>query len=612
MSHLERNLALLARRQPHLAGLLRNVPLTRIRLAAARNGMPICSCQHPGEKPVALHSRYDPLLEARKNVEAIDLAGADYFVILGLGLGYLLDALLECTDQEKARVFVVEPDLEILRAALEARDLTTCLSLPHIHFAWPAEGDGLARQWQEFFDPVSAQRSVYISHESLLAQNPPLFKSAAEIIQSRTLQIFTDINTMIGSSLAFLENFVANFHRIAVMPGVRHFAGRFAGVPCVLVSAGPSLDRNIHDLRAYQDRVLILAADTALKPLLAAGIDPAFVMTADPRHENYLHLKGAASRKAWLVAEPTAYPDSLEEFAGRAVACVFEGSSLATFSEIWAGKGKLRAWGSVATMCLDFALLLGCDPVIFVGQDLAFSGGRTYCSGLHWESAWFAGVRTPEEWQSRWAAIRTHNKIVMAEDIFGRQVASTDRLLSYWNWITAEVEKHPEVTFINATEGGILKNRVRVMSLKEALHRFCPGTPLPSLDVPALLENASVEDRGADMALLEEIRQEALKIPSILEKGLRLDCPESARMPSQDLIRRCERVKNEVRALKRLAPVLDCFNQMGNVAFLRARAAQSGRPVSSREILDVYLEYFRSVKRAAQPVEEALSRLLPD
>jgi hypothetical protein len=611
MSHLASNLALLARRQPELADLLRTTPSSRIQLTSARNGSPIGAYRRSGGAPVPLHSRYDPLLEAHRILKDIHLAGVDYFILLGFGFGYGLEALLENTSRTDAHIFVIESDLEILRAACEVRDLTSCLSVPDLHFAWPATGDDLARQWQQFFNPVYAQESVFISHPPSLVLDPALFKSAVEIIQSRTLQIFTDINTMIGSSQMFLENFVANFRRIAAMPGVKSLARRFAGVPCALVSAGPSLDRNIHELRAFQHRVLILSADTALKPLLAAGIEPAFVMTADPRRDNYLHLKDAGTRDALLVAEATAYPDSLEEFAGRALACTFEGSSLATFGEVFTAKGKLRAWGSVATMCLDFALLLGCDPILFLGQDLAFSEGRTYCSGLHWEHAWFAGVHTPEEWEDRQAAILAQSKLVGAEDAFGYPVASTDKLLSYWNWIAAEIEKHPQVRFINATEGGILKDRVQIMSLREALHRFCSEERNLSREARRLFAEAAPRDSEVDTTLLEKIRQEILMLPAILGEGFDLGRKARSGMSVREIARSCERVKQAVHALTRLAPILDCFNQTGNIAFLRRRAAQTDQDASAREILDQYLDYFQSIANAAQPVENAIRKLLP-
>jgi hypothetical protein len=135
-------------------------------------------------------------------------------------------------------------------------------------------------------------------------------------------------------------------------------------------------------------------------------------------------------------------------------------------------------------MCLDFALRLGCNPILFIGQDLAFSDGRTYCSGLHWEPRWFQGVHNPDEWQKSWADLRACNKLVTIPDLFGRLVESTDKLVSYWNWISAELERHPSVRFVNATEGGILKDHVEIMSLRKSLNRLSMNAATVSLRIP--------------------------------------------------------------------------------------------------------------------------------
>ncbi|MBZ5495459.1 MAG: DUF115 domain-containing protein [Acidobacteriia bacterium] len=611
MDCLELNLAALAPRQPELARLLSGTDLTRLQLSPSRKGPPTAFYRRDAGDPVPLHSRYDPMPEARQSLKDLDLAEADYFVFLGFGLGYGLDALLERVAPETAHIFVVESDLEILLAALAARDLTSWLALPNIHFAWPAGGNELAQQWKQFFDPVQARKSVFISHPPSLVLKPGLFKAAAEIIKSQTLQIFTDINTLVGKAPVFLDNFITNFSRASSSPGVSAFARRFAGVPAVLVAAGPSLDRNIHELRPFQNQVLVLAADTALKPLLASGIEPHFVLSGDPGYENYLHLKDAVARETYLVAEATAYPETLASFNGRTILCRFENSSLRTLSELLASKGTLRAWGSVATMCLDFALLLGCDPVIFVGQDLAFSDGRTYCSGLHWEEQWFHEVGSPDAWQRRWAELRASNRIVVTEDLFGRPVETTDKLMAYWNWIGSEIEKHPEVNFINATEGGMLRDNLAVMSLHEALHR-CGDKQHDLRDrIRRVFSKAASSGSIRGTVILAALEKESGQLEAVLAEGIQLCTAGNPALGQEDLAR-LERVNESLHTLSRLAPIIDSFNQLGNTQFLRRRAALGVRlhgPAGISELRGAYLEYFQSVARARTTIDDALRKL---
>jgi hypothetical protein len=611
LDYLSPNLEILARRQPELAAAVRAAAFGRIELLASRKGLPTAYYHRVAGGTVPLHSRYDPMQEARRILDGNKTGEADYFVLLGFGLGYPLDALMERVAPDAIHTFVVESDLEILRAAFSARDLTQWLSRSHIHFAWPVSGNGLARQWEAFFDPVHAKKCAFLAHPPSLALNPIVFQSAVDLIQGKILQVFTDINTLVGKTQAFLANFAANFTLVSATPGVHGFAGQFAGVPAVLVAAGPSLDRNIHELRPFADRALILAADTALKPLLAGGIHPHFIFSADPGQQNYLHLKGADAPGSWLVAEATAYPDTWQAFRGRTIACAFENSSLPFLSEVFASKGTLRAWGSVATMCLDFGLLAGCDPVIFAGQDLAFSDGGMYCTGLQWDKRWFAEVCAPEDWERRCAELRAANRIVMAEDLFGSPVASTDKLTAYWTWFSEEIEKHPQTRFINATEGGILKNHVEIMSLREALHRFCGCRRDLRGEIRRLLADDSRKCPPTDFSSLRALQAELALLTEILEEGIHLCDHPAPAVPIHKVRKDLERVKESIYGLTKLAPLLDCFNQMGIVRFLR-RCASLTSPHAKPDVMelkDTYLEYFRSMDLASGIIREGLSSL---
>jgi hypothetical protein len=392
---------------------------------------------------------------------------------------------------------------------------------------------------------------------------------------------------------------------------VINFAGMFSGRPAVIVSAGPSLDKNIHELRGCEDRVLILSTDTALKPLLAAGIDPHFVLTGDPSHANYLHLKGAPSRQALLVAEATSFPGVFGEFEGKTITCTFENSSLRSLSDLLGNKGTIRAWGSVATMALDFALLLGCNPIAFVGQDLAHTDGRIYCSGTYFDAEWFAGITNPEQWHKQLQNLRSGRRTLAMEDIHGEPIESTDKLASYWNWILKALRAHPEVRFINATEGGILRDALEIISLKETLHRQCANNIGLRKTVRRIFEEATTKSLLYSGVSLSILAAEITALQDVLQLGFQL-CEAKTAYSPEDLTKRLEATKDSIYYNPHLAPLVDCLNQMGNFTFLRRRRAlsQPGATVNLLpEIRATYLEYFISVRQALDTIKKALSQI---
>jgi hypothetical protein len=291
--------------------------------------------------------------------------------------------------------------------------------------------------------------------------------------------------------------------------------------------------------------------------------------------------------------------------------CTFENSSLRSLSDLLGNKGSLRAWGSVATIALDFALLLQCDPIIFVGQDLAHVDGRVYCSGIYFEDEWFADVVNPLDWKNKLQAMRSTRHTVAVEDIFGKPVESTDKLTAYWNWIVKVFRENPQFRFINATEGGILKDHVENISLKDALYRECGE----NLNLRNRIASAYADARQSSLLYpgmdLSKLLNESIAIRTVLRKGLHL-CESDNMRSTQELLNQLEDAKESIYRAADLAPLVDCLNQMGNFIFLRKRNAltkQAMDPTASIELRNIYAEYFASVREALSKIDKALLQI---
>ena len=55
-------------------------------------------------------------------------------------------------------------------------------------------------------------------------------------------------------------------------------------IPAIIVAAGPSLNKNILELKRLKGRAFIIAVDTAIKPLLNAGIIPDMYAVVDGKN----------------------------------------------------------------------------------------------------------------------------------------------------------------------------------------------------------------------------------------------------------------------------------------------------------------------------------------
>ena len=100
-------------------------------------------------------------------------------------------------------------------------------------------------------------------------------------------QITLDRNTFILLQDEFADNYLANMYEFFNNYTIDGLYDCFEEIdkekrPAIVVSAGPSLDKNINELKKAKDKAFMIVVDTALKAVLRAGIVPDLTITIDP------------------------------------------------------------------------------------------------------------------------------------------------------------------------------------------------------------------------------------------------------------------------------------------------------------------------------------------
>jgi antitoxin component YwqK of YwqJK toxin-antitoxin module/flagellar motor protein MotB len=123
---------------------------------------------------------------------------------------------------------------------------------------------------------------------------------------------------------------------------------------------------------------------------------------------------------------------------------------------------------NVLHLLIDLARNLGCDPIIFVGMDLAFTGLQSYASAVEQSSA----VNEAEITGGK----DLNNNAFLREGVDGRPVYTLWKWVGESNYTSKYALQHPETTFINATEGGLGVPGVPNQSLREVADRYLQKT----------------------------------------------------------------------------------------------------------------------------------------
>ncbi len=171
----------------------------------------------------------------------------------------------------------------------------------------------------------------------------------------------------------FLKNLICNLSVIKNAAPVQQYFLTQKEIPAIVVSAGPSLDRNIIEMKKNKDKLkgtFIITGSRTAAALVENGMKPDMIVSIDPVEANYDMMKNYLDLDIPLAFYEYSNRCLLQEYQGYKI---FIPTVLQRLSESCRNMKSVYFGGSVAHTCIDIAVKLGCNPIILIGQDLAFT-----------------------------------------------------------------------------------------------------------------------------------------------------------------------------------------------------------------------------------------------
>ena len=611
---LDKNLRALAKNNVSVAATVAGIdshvddpdwPGWRFEIRTARNGQPTMVAVSP-DSEIAIHSLYDPIREAADQVKGV-LANEkrNYFVILGFGLGYAAEQLLAELDKDD-KLLIVEPHIASFRLALETRDLSSLLTDPRVVITLSSKLEESVAAFIMRYNLSTCTGVGFIECAGRTKlPSADLFAMFIERLKGVFITMGGNLQTLMLMAWSYQKNTMGSMAHIVDHPPVRTLFNAFEGKPAIIVSAGPSLAKNIGQIKELINKAVIVACDTSLRPLLKAGVEPHLVCTGDPQEANWKHLRGTVTTDAHLVAEPMTYSASLELFKGRLFIASYEDKVMKWLEKFIPPVGHTLCWGSVATMAFDLARKMGCNPIIFVGQDLSFPGGRTYVEGTYFEDE--------EKMEMTVKAFEKGRRTMMQTDIFGQPVKTNRQMFAYKEWFRVEFAK-TKSKIINATEGGILKDHCEIMSLAEASEKFLGE----KFDAMRIIRDCAAGFEGYDLLpLINGMKENIESIKNCIktcEKGIARIRETVNALEKMDnispnwaktVLKELDSLRFDLMKEPAMNEFISIANQTGVLNFQRAYRVLNGQQFSRvifRDALDLYTNLFMSTGRTARGV----------
>lgn len=433
-------------------------PEREVLIEEARDGSNIISVMNENKK-VSLNSTYRPRGEAEKFVQKYnDLVDNAILIFLGLGNGVVVEELLTKIHEGNI-VFIYEPSLDIFLTAIEYFDFSEMLEKKQIELFVKGLNDedlGL------YLSANMNHMNVYLTFIESLPKYKELFpKEYIElyhVYEDKKRFVFMDINTRIKVRNEFMINPIRNLEYTFHSKSAHDFKKVFhPDMPAILVAAGPSLEKNIDQLKKAKGKAFIFAVDRAAKYLLNHGIEPDMVAAID-----YLKpiefFEDERLKKIPLIILTDFNHNVMEMLDGTDY--IYGSTDLKLYRDYYAEFNNtlvgIPQGGSVATYVFALLHYWNFKKIILVGQDLAMAGEKHH-----------AGEGTIKKEDIK-------REIIEVEGNVEEKVYTTPDFYAYLRWFEMAVAHYYEgEEVINATEGGAKIKGMKVMSLKDALELYC-------------------------------------------------------------------------------------------------------------------------------------------
>ncbi|EAK6359614.1 motility associated factor glycosyltransferase family protein [Campylobacter coli] len=443
-----------------------------------------------------------------------------FICIYGIGNALLIKNLAK----HYKHLFVFESEIELFILALSTIDLSEELKTyqvilfdaavkdVEIHIAMIFDQQSILEHLSLYEMFISSHYYLKYYETSILSLNELCIKSASVAIRNADITCFLPLLTH-GQ---FLQNIPSMLESIPFQRILSERKNKFENA--IVVSAGPSLAKQLPLLKAYQDKAVIFCADGALSMLEKEGIVPDYVTNLDCRDLAMKFFQNKENLKQSIIAlECATHPNVVRSL--KAENCMIVLRNKALYQRFNLNDfGYIDTGTHVSHFSYTLALALGFKNIIMIGQDLAFDEkGNSHSKGFA------LGERIDH----------TLNLPTLQVPAY----AGKGEVLTHitWNDYRIKLEylfacNDQKAKFYNATEGGARINFTEELSFKECCEKLLTKEK-PKFELPkSLTKNRSdkllakfKEKIQKDQENAKRFLDDALALKQILENILSKD-----------------------------------------------------------------------------------------
>ncbi|ECK4505155.1 motility associated factor glycosyltransferase family protein [Campylobacter jejuni] len=443
-----------------------------------------------------------------------------FICIYGTGNALLIKNLAK----HYKHLFVFESEIELFILALSTIDLSEELCSGKIYLV-DIEEERVDIQLLILFD--MKDMFEYLSLYEMFVNNvyykkfyEDIWHKADELCEKNIKVVIRNLNSSLCIGFEcyshLLQNIPSMLESIPFQRILSQRKNKFDNA--IVVSAGPSLAKQLSLLKAYQDKAVIFCADGALSMLEKEGIIPDYVTNLDFTDLAMKFFQNKENLKQSIIAlECATHPNIVRSLNAENCMIVLRNKALYQRFNL-NDFGCIDTGTHVSHFSYTLALALGFKNIIMIGQDLAFDEeGNSHSKGFDFGEK-FSGEENIDK---------------LKVPAYGGKGEVLTHIT--WNDYRIKLEylfacNEQKAKFYNATEGGARINFTEELSFKECCEKLLTKEK-PKFELPkSLTKNRSdkllakfKEKIQKDQENAKRFLDDALALKQILENILSKD-----------------------------------------------------------------------------------------
>lgn len=415
----------------------------------------------------------NPKEEAKRLAKEVDRNKEQILLVFGMGNIELLRKLL-IESNPGSKIVVMEPNMDVFAYCMNFYNLREFITSDK--FLFLIGNEILMKQMINVYFSGSW---VNLAHNIVVISllNYHVYQEfKLEYLRKITNCIdFTlqSLGNSLNDMLIGLRNHYQNIDACIKANSYKEIKNKYKGYPAIIVASGPSLDKNIHILKQAQGKALIISCDASYVTCVKNGVLPDAIASLERGELTYEYFfKDQNFHDGLVLVGPSLlWPKTHEEFPGKQL--LFAKNYIGT--EGWWSKNFeniefLSMGHSCATAAYGFAREAGCDPVILIGQDLAYTDDKKHSVSVHDSVFTAEGSNNIREDRIEQQNLEEE---IWTEDIYGNRIRTSAVFNLFRSYFETCISNTIKLTLVDATEGGAKIKGSIIMTLQEAINKYC-------------------------------------------------------------------------------------------------------------------------------------------